>query len=94
MGSTDFFGQLETVDVAPGLDDGRLDGVCGLNALLMVPHVALVGCCEIWQVVVDKMRHKARDGCKFPASFQGLYKCSCQRRVKGLGDVACIFTSR
>ncbi len=29
--------------IAPGLDDGQLHGVCGLNALAVAPHVALVG---------------------------------------------------
>ncbi len=45
MGSADFFGQLEPVDVAPGLDDGRLHGACGLIALVVAPHVALVSSC-------------------------------------------------
>ena len=94
MGSADFFGRLETVDLLPGIDDGQLHGTCGLNALLVVSHVALVGCCGIRQVGVDKMRHEAGDGCKFPILFQGLYKCSCRRRAKGLVNVACIFTSR
>jgi hypothetical protein len=69
MGSTDFFGGLKTVDVVPGLDDGQLHGAHGLNALSMAPHVALVGYCGIRQEGVDKMRHEAKDGCKFPASF-------------------------
>ncbi len=69
MGSTDFFGRLETVDVTPGLDDGRLHGACGLNALLVAPHVALVGCYGIRQVGFDKMCHEAGDGQKFPALF-------------------------
>ncbi len=45
MGGADFFGQLETVDIAPGLDDGRLHGACELNALAVASHVALVGSC-------------------------------------------------
>ncbi len=45
MGGEDFFGWLETVDVAPGLDDGRLHGVGRLNALVVEPDVALVGSC-------------------------------------------------
>jgi hypothetical protein len=45
MGDADFFGWLETVDVALGLDDGRLHGECGLNALAVVLHVTLVGSC-------------------------------------------------
>ena len=94
MGTADFFGQLETVDIVPGLNDGRLHGACRLDALLVMTHVALVSCCGIRRVGVDKMRHKAGDGCKFSASFQGLYKHSCQRREKGLVDVACIFISR
>ncbi len=69
MGSADFFGWLETVDIAPGLIDGRLHGARGLNALSVAPHVALVGCCGIRQVGVEKMRHEAGVGCKFPASF-------------------------
>jgi hypothetical protein len=40
------------------------------------------------------MRCEAGDGCKFPVLYEGLYKCSHQRRAKGLVDVACIFTSR
>jgi hypothetical protein len=52
-----------------GLDDGRLHGACGLNALVVAPHVALVGSCGIRQVGVDKMRHETRVGRKFPASF-------------------------
>jgi hypothetical protein len=42
MSSADFFGQLKTVDVKLGLDNDQLHGACGLNALLMVPHVAHV----------------------------------------------------
>jgi hypothetical protein len=53
----------------PGLDDGRLHSACGLNALLVAPHVALVGSCGIWQVGADKMRCEAGDGCKLLASF-------------------------
>jgi hypothetical protein len=56
MGSADFFGWLlETVDVALGLDDGRLHCARGLNALSVAPHVALVSCYGIRQVGVDKM---------------------------------------
>ncbi len=44
MGGADFFSRLETVDIAPGLDDW-LHGACGLNALAVAPHVALVGSC-------------------------------------------------
>jgi hypothetical protein len=69
MGSANFFGRLKTVNVAMGLDDGWLHGTHGLNTLLMAPHVALVDCCGIRQVGVDKMRREARDGCKFLASF-------------------------
>ncbi len=94
MGRADFFGRLDIVDVAPGLDDGRLNGARGLNALPVAPHVALVGCCGIKQVGVDKMHREDGDGHKFPALVQGLYKCSRRRRAKGLVDVACIFASR
>jgi hypothetical protein len=94
MGSADFFGWLEIVDVLSGLDDGQLYGACRLNALPVGPYVILVSCCGIRQVEVDKMCHEARDGCKFPALFQSLYKCSCRMRAKSLVDVACIFTSR
>ncbi len=45
MGSTDFFVRLETVNVALGLDDGRLHGLCRLKALAVAPHVALIGRC-------------------------------------------------
>ncbi len=69
MGSADFFGQLETVNVAPGLDDSWLHGACGLNALAVASHVAHVSSCGIRQVDVDKMRHETGDGCKFPALF-------------------------
>ena len=56
--------------------------------------MALVGSCGIRQVGVDKMHREAGDGRKFPASSEGLYKCSHQRRAKGLVNVPCIFTSR
>jgi hypothetical protein len=69
MGGADFYSRLETVNVMPGLDDGQLHGACGLNALPVAPHVALVGSCEIRQVGADKMRRETGDGCKFPASF-------------------------
>ncbi len=69
MGSADFFGRLEAVNIVPGLNDGWLHGVCGLNALSNAPHVALVECCGIRQVGVDKMQCEARDGCKFLAFF-------------------------
>ena len=69
MGGADFFGRLETVNFAVGLNDGRLHGACGLNALLVAPHVALVGSCEIKQVGIDKMCREAGDGRKFPALF-------------------------
>jgi hypothetical protein len=78
MCGTDFFGWLETVDVASSLYDGGLHGACGLNALSVAPHVALVGCCGIRQVGVNKMHCEAGDSNKFPASFQGLHKCSHQ----------------
>ncbi len=45
------------------------------------------------QVGFDKMSHEARHGCKFPAMFEGMYKCSRRRRAKGLVYVACLFTS-
>ncbi len=45
MGGADFFVWLETVDVAPGLDDGWLHGFGGLNALAVAPHVALISSC-------------------------------------------------
>ncbi len=45
MGGTDFFIRLETVDVAPGLDDGWLHDLGGLNALVVAPHVALISGC-------------------------------------------------
>jgi hypothetical protein len=38
------------------------------------------------------MRPEAGDGCKFPAMFECLYKCSWRRRAQGLVYVACIFT--
>jgi hypothetical protein len=69
MGGAYAFGWLETVDIAPGLDDGRLHGACRLNALAMAPHVALTGSCGIRQVGVDKMHCETGDGCKFPALF-------------------------
>jgi hypothetical protein len=69
IGSADFFGWLETVNVAPSLYDGWLYGTCGLNALLLVPHVALVGCRGNKQAGIDTMYHEAGDGCKFLASF-------------------------
>ncbi len=93
VGGADFFG-LETVDVATGLDDGQLHGARGPNALLVVPHVALVGCSGIEQMDFDKMYHEAGDGCKFPAPFLGLHKSRHQRRAKSLVDVVHIFTSR
>ena len=93
MGGGDFFILLETVNIAPGLDDGWLHGACGLNALLVAPHVALVSCCGIRQVGVDKMLCEAGNGHKFPALFEGLYKCSRRRRAQGLVYVLCIFTS-
>ncbi len=43
MGGADFFVRLETVDITPGLDDGWLHGLGGLNALAVAPHVALIG---------------------------------------------------
>jgi hypothetical protein len=36
------------------------------------------------------MRCEAGDGCKFPATFECLYKCSRRRRAQGLVYVACI----
>ncbi len=69
MGSADFFYWFETVNVALGLDDCRLHGVCGLNDLVVVPQATLVGSCGIRKVGVDKMRHETWGGCKFPALF-------------------------
>jgi hypothetical protein len=69
MGDADFFGWLEIVDVAMGLDDSQLYGAHGLHSLLVALHVALVGCSGIRQMGFDKVRHKAMDGCKFLASF-------------------------
>ncbi len=63
MGGADFFGRLETVDVATRLDDGQLHGVHGLHALLVAPHVALDDCSQIGQMGFDKMRREALDGC-------------------------------
>ncbi len=42
MGGADFFIWLEIVNIAPGLDDGLLHGLGGLNALAVAPHVALI----------------------------------------------------
>jgi hypothetical protein len=42
MGGANFFGQLETVNVVPGLYDGQVHGVDGCNALVVAAHVALV----------------------------------------------------
>jgi hypothetical protein len=45
MGGGDFFILLETVNIAPGLDDGWLHGSGGSNALVVVPHVAFISDC-------------------------------------------------
>jgi hypothetical protein len=45
MGGADFFDQLETVDIAPGLENGWLHGLGGLNALTVAPRVAFICSC-------------------------------------------------
>jgi hypothetical protein len=61
-GSADFFGRLETVNIATSLDDGRLHGAHGPNALSVAPHVPFVGCSGIEQMGFDKMRREAGGG--------------------------------